>query len=305
MKKLLILGDTGLLGSMVVSYFMGIDGYDLTGTYNRKSFSELTGKNIKELRYNPIEGGQSIAGLLEEIRPDYIINCIGVIKPYCNSGISEEVYRAVYINSMFPHQLSAAALKTDKKIRIIQIATDCVYDGASGGYRESDVHNPIDVYGKTKSLGEVMASNFLNIRCSIIGPELQNRISLLEWFLSAASGSVRDGYINHFWNGVSTLQFAELCHKLTCDDNWDTFRRKNHTLHYIKNKSLSKYELLGIFNEIFDSKLTVRSFESPEKTDRTLASDYLFEDLLEMKTAIHEFKTFIDTNNYYGDTDKR
>ena len=63
-----------------------------------------------------------------------------------------------------------------KKNKIYQIATDCVYDGSSKLYSESSPHNPLDVYGKTKSLGEVQSGNFFNIRVSIIGKEISKKI---------------------------------------------------------------------------------------------------------------------------------
>ena len=94
---------------------------------------------------------------------------------------------------------------------MIQIATDCVYSGKTGGYNEDSLHDALDAYGKTKSLGEVRSSTFLNIRSSIIGPEINHKVLLLEWFLKQPKGAVLNGFSNHLWNGVTTLQFAELC----------------------------------------------------------------------------------------------
>ena len=51
-------------------------------------------------------------------------------------------------------------LQIKPALKVIQIATDCVFDGLKGNYTEDDKHNAIDVYGKTKSLGEVSADNF-------------------------------------------------------------------------------------------------------------------------------------------------
>src|SRR5437868_4207618 len=74
-----------------------------------------------------------------------VINCIGLIKPYCDN-----VQSAIKVNALFPHKLPANS---------IQIATDCVYSGSKGGYIETDPHDALDVYGKTKSLGEAKHLN--------------------------------------------------------------------------------------------------------------------------------------------------
>ena len=40
-------------------------------------------------------------------------------------------------------------------------------------YSEDDVSSPIDLYGKSKYLGEQIGSNSLTLRTSIIGPEIK------------------------------------------------------------------------------------------------------------------------------------
>ena len=101
--------------------------------------------------------------------------------------ISEIIIKTKYIqqlkvNDLFPIELSKY-IKL-KKIKLYQIATDCVYDGKAGNYDENSRHNAIDVYGKTKSLGEAKDNNFYNIRVSIIEKELNTKNSLVEWFIS-------------------------------------------------------------------------------------------------------------------------
>ena len=112
----------------------------------------------------------SIATLLEVNKPNWIINCIGVIKPHIDEKVPSSIENAIKVNSEFPILLASAAKKIGAKV--IQIATDCVYSGFQGSYIESDLHDATDVYGKTKSLGEVPASNVMHLRASIIGPEV-------------------------------------------------------------------------------------------------------------------------------------
>src|SRR5207244_6584362 len=110
------------------------------------------------------------------------------------------VRRAVAVNSLFPYALSDVAEAAGA--RVLQIATDCVFSGREGSYREDSPHDPLDVYGKTKSLGEVQAPHFLNLRCSIVGPEIRGFRSLLCWFLAQPRNARLRGFVNHWWNGV-------------------------------------------------------------------------------------------------------
>ena len=48
-----------------------------------------------------------------------------------------------------------------KKTKIFQIATDCVFSGKIGGYNELSNHDDLDIYGVSKSMGEVKKRKFL------------------------------------------------------------------------------------------------------------------------------------------------
>src|SRR4030065_518975 len=70
------------------------------------------------------------------------------------------------------------------RIRMIHISTDCVFSGRTGNYSEEDPTDAVDLYGKTKALGEVNYPHTVTLRTSIIGRELKARLGLIEWFLS-------------------------------------------------------------------------------------------------------------------------
>ena len=159
--------------------------------------------------------------------------------------------------------------------KIIQIATDCVFSGRIGNYNEDSIHDPVDVYGMTKSLGEVFTGNFLNIRCSIIGPELKNNLGLLGWFLTQKNGSELKGFINHKWNGVTTLQFAQLVLKIIHENIFHELIRINYTHHFIPNNAVTKFELLELFAKIFNKKIIILpTSTSIPSVDRTLSTKY-------------------------------
>jgi dTDP-4-dehydrorhamnose reductase len=194
----------------------------------------------------------------------FVVNAIGVIKPYIDESDQASVERAIAVNALFPHRLAAAAATTGAKV--IQIATDCVYSGADGPYAEDAAPDALDVYGKTKSLGEVPSDAMMHLRCSIIGPQIGGAQSLLEWFLSQPEGAEVNGFTNHRWNGVTTLQFARLSRGIVAADAFEA-----GTFHVIPGDDISKAELLDSFAESFDrSDITVNHGEAGVAVDRRL-----------------------------------
>ena len=258
MAKILVLGKTGMLGSMIYEYLIQSSKHTVVATA-RKQF-DVDKFSIKQ---------DDFSYLLDF---DYIINCIGIVKPYCKDTDPIGKRKAILVNALFPHILSAYCKKSGAKL--IQIATDCVYSGKYGNYNEDATHDAEDVYGKTKSLGEVYDGNVLNIRCSIIGPELQNNLGLLEWFLHQDEKAPLRGYSNHKWNGVTTLQFAKLCLKIIENNIFSELIKRSHLYHFTPNNTVSKYELLNLFQEVFKKNITINPAESEQAIDRTLATKY-------------------------------
>ncbi len=293
MKKILVIGATGMLGTMVSEVLSKSNGIDLAITTRSKNdIQESLG--CKSFFFDA-KGNykEQLNAIFSEFIPDYIVNCIGIIKPYCNDNNQGGVYDAIKVNSLFPRELSNYINEKRVATKIMQIATDCVFDGTTGKYTERAPHNPTDVYGKSKSLGEVISDNFLNIRSSIIGPELNNHLSLLDWFLSQETRVF--GFTHHLWNGVTTLQFAQLCLDIISNEKFEELRNLNHTLHYIVNKDVTKYELLNIFNNTFNTdKEIVATSSIGVPIDRTLRSNFLNIELGSMEDAIKELSTYIE-----------
>lgn len=178
-----------------------------------------------------------------------IINCIGLIKFYC-----KDIEQAIRVNALFPHTLPSGT---------IQIATDCVYSGTKGDYTENSPHDATDIYGKTKSLGE--AEHLKNLRCSIIGPEIKNHISLLDWFLQQDSVN---GFTNHLWNGVTTYHFAKIV-KGVIENNLELPSLQ----HIVPADKVTKSELLQIIAKAYNKDVIIRETEAPVSIDRTLATN--------------------------------
>ncbi len=290
--NILVLGVSGMLGSMVFDYLSRNPNFVVYGTVRNSKYLEE-----KVYFFDANEIAQLEEKQFMDLKLNYIINCIGITKPFSKDDDPEGVKRAISINADFPWKLSSYAKKHN--IRVIQIGTDCVYSGKRGRYLENDPHDPLDVYGKSKSLGEVFDGTMLIIRCSIIGPEFKKETSfLLEWFLNQPNGGTIGGFEHHIWNGVTTLQFAELCEKIISSNAYDQLVQNSFIQHYAPNNIVNKYQLMNIFNNIFEKDLKINRVNKPEqKVDRSLETRYSdLNNLIEkknMKTAILELKDYI------------
>ena len=287
-----------MLGSMIYDYFSNFTNLNIYGTVRNTNYQQGNDLLFDAHNFKQLEEKVFI-----DLKIDYIINCIGITKPFSKDNDPEGVKRAITINAKFPWMLAEYARKHD--IKVLQIGTDCVYSGKRGLYDEDTLHDPLDVYGKSKSLGEVFDGTALIIRCSIIGPEKKDQKSfLLEWFLSQPQGGTIGGFEHHLWNGVTTLQFAKLCEKIIVSNGCDELLEKSYVHHFTPNTIVNKFELMNIFNETYKKELVINQINKPnEKVDRTLISKYnvldKFYEKKEMKAAIYELKEYIDNHKNY------
>jgi len=262
MSKVLILGAHGMLGSMVVRVLGRRPELQVTASARRTPSAPPERVQLRHFD----ACGDSLGALRGAERYDWIVNAIGVINPRIAERTAASVKEAIAINALFPYRLATEAARRDQ--RVIQIATDGVYSGADGPYDESADHDPGDVYGKTKSLGEVPADNVVHLRCSIIGPELSAPSSLLGWLLAAAPGAELTGYDGHRWNGVTTLHFAKLCGAIIAGVEVPPVQ------HIVPADAVSKAELLELALTAFGrTDVFVRHVPGPgAPVDRTLAT---------------------------------
>jgi dTDP-4-dehydrorhamnose reductase len=196
----------------------------------------------------------------------YIINAVGITKQTIREENPADVKRAILVNALFPHQLAGATAQLETEI--LQVATDCVFSGDYGRYEESAFDDALDVYGKTKSLGEVSAPHVHHLRCSIVGPDPRKAVSLLEWLLQHGPHAWVRGFNNHFWNGLTSYHFARICQGIM---------RNGLTLpllqHVVPADRISKLDLLRLFAEVYGrTDLMIEEFESDVPSDRSLAT---------------------------------
>lgn len=237
MRRVLVLGATGLLGHRVVEVLK--PQFDVIGSTTRQSLHDkrFPRDQMACLRFGiSAQNFISVHQLIEDVRPLAIINCIGVVKSRINEVSAWEMEE---VNARFPWRL--AELCHDAKIRLIHISTDCVFSGSAGDYSESDPPDPVDAYGRTKLAGEPRLPGCLVLRTSLIGREYFSKRGLVEWFCSHRNGNVL-GFRDAQFSGVTTAVFARLLGRVI-DQHPDL-----EGLWHVAAAKIDKYSLLKQLN---------------------------------------------------------
>lgn len=242
--KILIVGANGMVGNTFLRYLSGNKNYFVAGTVRKiDTLKEIIKSNTFRL-FDGIDATrlESFFPVFEIFNPDVVINCIGSIKQKNSSAIE-----CIKINSLLPHYLLELSKKF--KARFIHLSTDCVFSGLNGNYKETDFPDALDLYGRSKLLGEVNAPNSLTLRTSIIGHELNSNKSLLNWFLSQ-NKSVK-GYCKAIFSGLSAYEYARIISE---------FVISNHQLKglfHISSRPISKYDLLKLIKKVYKTNLDI------------------------------------------------
>jgi len=240
-NKVTVLGAQGMLGYAAVKYYRS-KGYNVEGI-DRKKFDVLR-DNITVLKKHLV--GSS-----------FVLNCIGIIKPRIAAMSVEDV---LSINGIFPKNLAKLCKTLD--IPCFHITTDCVYSGSKGNYSETDLFDINDLYGLSKNAGE--NTECMTIRTSIIGEEIKNKYSLIEWARSQ-KGKTVSGFTNHKWNGITTLYMAQIIEEI-----YQLGEYKEGIYHLHSPNIVTKAELLKILNSVYKLDLTINNTVAPQKVDRSL-----------------------------------
>jgi dTDP-4-dehydrorhamnose reductase len=225
--RIVVLGAGGMAGH-VVSMYLENKGYLVYG------FSRVNLPFLKNCVVHEIDDFDSLMDQLNKIRPRYIINCVGIL----NKSEANEIYQSIKLNSLLPRYLEKTYASTN--VVIIHISTDCVFSGNKGNYKEDDMPDGVNIYDRTKALGEIDNSKDLTIRCSIVGPDIkENGIGLFNWFINCKS-PIR-GYGNVYWTGVTTLVLAKAIEEAILNDIVGIYNLAS-------DYKISKFDLLKIIN---------------------------------------------------------
>ena len=236
--KILLLGMTGMAGSMIYDYFTKHTSHEIVGTSRQSGLGiQLDVMNSHHIHH--------LISFMNVWRPQVVINCIGVLVKESN----EHPELATRINWAFPHVMASACDSVHAKL--IHISTDCIFDGKEGPYNEDSAYTETNAYGRTKALGEVKRYPHLTIRTSIVGPDSDiNGTGLMNWVLKQ-TGTI-NGFENVKWNGISTLELAKQINNIIT-----RLDKLSGVYHLTTDGAISKYELLKLFKKYYNLSCSI------------------------------------------------
>ncbi|MDO9280862.1 MAG: SDR family oxidoreductase [Methylotenera sp.] len=244
--KILVLGASGMLGNAMVRVLSENTDWQVYGTVRSESSKRFFNADIAErlLSGIDVEQNDSLMQAFICIRPDVVINCVGLIKQLADA---DDPLQAIPINALLPHRL--ARLCELSGARLVHMSTDCVFSGDKGGYQESDLSDAKDLYGRSKYLGEVAYSHTITLRTSIIGHELQSANGLVGWFLSQQERC--NGFTRAIFSGLPTVVLAKIVRDVVVP------RADLSGVYHIAAQPISKFELLKLIAEVYGKLIDV------------------------------------------------
>ncbi len=258
--RILIIGAAGMLGHTLMRFFAASPGINVFGAVRGENLPAAFPQDLERLVRRRIDATQEInlRAVMDDVRPDTVINCAGLIKHRDDAQNPES---AIMSNALLPHRI--ARICSAMNVRMIHLSTDCVFSGADGNYNEQNLPDCIDVYGRTKLLGEVTYGNAVTLRTSIIGPELDRGLGLLSWFL-AQTGSVK-GYARAIFSGLPTVELARVIRDYILPND------KLCGLYHVSSEPISKYDLLCLIRQVYGTQADIVR-DDTVRIDRSLDS---------------------------------
>ena len=257
--RILILGGTGMLGHRLWINLQKEHEVWVTVRGEDNTFPDVPRFPADHIVHR-VDGltSDDVIAALGAVRPELVINCIGLIKQMEHAG---DPLPALSMNALLPHRVAAICRAVGA--RFVHISTDCVFSGRKGNYVESDPSDAEDVYGRTKFLGEVQGPHAITLRTSIIGQEIKNRLGLVEWFL-AQTGTIK-GYQKALYSGFTTNELSRIILKCVIPNPG------LHGLYQVSSQPISKYALLLLAKEAYGKEIEIVP-EDRFVCDRTLDS---------------------------------
>ena len=254
--KILILGIDGMIGHKIAQSLA--NDFIIVGSTRKKINNQDIGiKKCNLVTHDFIK--DNTLNLLDNIKPNIIINCVGVT---IRRGINTNKNNTELLNSKLPHKLNEWVEKNQKKL--IHFSSDCVFSGEKGNYFDNSTPDADDIYGLSKSHGEVKSNNTLTIRCSIIGREIFNHTELFEWLYSMKNKKI-EGYKNVIYSGVTSTWMGKTINHIIKN------KIELNGIYNISSIPISKHDLLVKLSDIFNLNVDI-SLNSNIKSNKVLIS---------------------------------
>jgi dTDP-4-dehydrorhamnose reductase len=261
-KRILVIGANGMLGGSVFRFLSKKPEYEVLGTTR----SQAACKALLKQGFPNVMSGidacnlKGISDLIHEFNPDFLVNCIGVVKQL---DISKSPIPTISLNSLLPHQLSE--LCDSIGCSLIHFSTDCVFSGQKGCYSERDTPDANDLYGRSKLLGEVNSAPHLTLRTSIVGHEINGHVSLVDWYLEQDESI--QGFSNAIFSGLPTVYVAHFLHLYVLGSDLSG-------LYHLSAEPIDKFTLLTLIKNKYEAKADIREC-GQLRVDKSLISDKL------------------------------
>jgi len=283
-KRVLVIGASGMLGNAVFRLFSQSPGYVAFGSVRSSATRRLLPDDLQAnvITGVDVENIDSLIGLFRIARPNVVINCVGLVKQLAEA---DDPLAVIPINALLPHRL--ARLCEVAEARFVHLSTDCVFSGAKGMYTEAEAADAMDLYGRSKHMGEVDYPHAITLRTSIIGHELDGARSLVGWFL-AQEGSVK-GFKRAIFSGLPTVEVARVIRDHVIP------HPELYGLYHLSAAPINKFDLLTLVSEIY-GKPTVITPDEQLVIDRSLdssrfrkATGFTPKPWPELISSMHEF----------------
>jgi len=264
--KITLFGGKGMAGHIITAYLRQ-QGHTVTAL---------------DRTHVDIENPREVRAVLRVVDADFVVNCMGLLVKDSN----DRPDRAALINAWFPHALEQYF--KDTNTRVVHLSTDCVFDGNKGDYVETDIHTETNSYGRSKSLGEINNNKDITFRMSIIGPELKNGTGLFSWIMSNPAQDLQ-GWNNHWWNGITTLQLAKCIHRYIENPC------VTGVYHLVNNRvKITKYNLLLIINRTYGLDKIIHIDSGPTPVNKVLIDTRQELDwgIADYQTQLEELRNF-------------
>jgi len=249
--RVIVLGAAGMLGHKLLQRLR--TDHEIAGTIRETAPDAGLHRALSGIKLYPGVQANDLSAFeraIDDWGAQVVLNCIGIIK---QTKAASDPLTSIAINSLFPHQL--AQITGARGTRLIHFSTDCVFSGRRGNYVEDDAPDPVDLYGRSKLLGEVVAPNALTLRTSIVGRELRGHLGLIDWFLSQRGRRI-NGYVRALYSGLTTIAAAELIARLIRD------HPELQGLWQVSADPISKFELLQIVKRVYGLDIDIAPDES-------------------------------------------
>lgn len=258
--KIIVIGATGMLGYSIFSNLSESPELEVFGTVRSLEGLDKYFPTFDKLINNvDVRDFKTLENALDRVKPNVVINCIGLIKQH---EVSKQHVEAIEINALLPHKI--AQLCDNIGAKLIHFSTDCVFDGKVGNYLENDLPTATDLYGRSKCLGEVDYGNHVTLRTSIIGHELRSSVSLVDWFLSQ-SGPVK-GFSKAVFSGLPTAYIAKVLEEYVLPN------KSLSGLYQLSVEPIDKCSLISMISKIYGKEISIEKFDD-FIIDRSLNSD--------------------------------